>query len=45
MMRLDETIGDFAVNSTIPFGVVDIIEVFSEEGKDYWYVYMDLYWR
>ena len=30
MMRLDDKIGDFAVNSTMPFDDVDLLEVFSE---------------
>ena len=30
MMRLNEKIGNFAVNSTIPFNDVDLLEVFSE---------------
>ena len=34
MMRLDEKIGDFAVNSTIVFGDVSLIEVFSEEYEE-----------
>ena len=41
MMRLDEKTVDFAVNSTIPFDAVDLLEVFSgeeEEGEDDWYV-------
>ena len=33
MMCLDEKIGNFAVNSTITFNVVDLIGVFSEEDK------------
>ena len=43
-MRLDEIIGDFVVNSTIPFNYVALLEVFSEEqeeGEDYWYVSTD----
>ena len=34
MMRLDEKIGDFAFNSTIVFGDVSLIEVFSEEYEE-----------
>ena len=30
VMRLDDKIGDFAVNSTMPFDDVDLLEVFSE---------------
>ena len=44
-MRLDEIIGDFVVNSTIPFENVALLEVFSEdeeEVKDYWGVSTDL---
>ena len=45
MMRLDEKIGDFAVNLTMPFDDVALIEVFSEdreEDKDDWDVYVEL---
>ena len=31
MMRLDEKIGDFAVNSTMTFDDMDLLEIFSEE--------------
>ena len=45
MMRLDDKTGDFAVNSTIAFDDVALIEVFSEEEeevKDDWHVSTDL---
>ena len=45
MMRLDDKIGNFTVNSTIPFDDMDLLEVFSEEeeeGEDDWDVSMDL---
>ena len=45
MMRLDEKIGIFEVNSTITFGDLDILKVFSEEeeeGDDNWDVSTDL---
>ena len=45
MIRLDEKIGDFTVNSTIPFDDVALHEVFSDkekEGKDDWDVSTDL---
>ena len=45
MMRLDEKIGDFAVNSTMPFDDVAILEVFieeEEEDEDDWDVSADL---
>ena len=45
MMRLDEKIGDFAVNSTMPLDDAALLEVSSEEEKyikDYWDVCMDL---
>ena len=45
MMRLDDKICDFAVNSTIPFDHVALLEVFSEEeeeGKDDWDVTTNL---
>ena len=38
MMRLDDKIGNFAVNSTIPFGDLALLELFieeEEEGKYY----------
>ena len=46
MIRLDDKIGNFTVNSTIPFDYVDLLEVFSEEEeevKDDWDVSTDLY--
>ena len=45
MMRLDDKIGDFAVNSTMPLDDAALLEVSSEEEKyikDYWDVCMDL---
>ena len=45
MMRLDDKIGNFAVNSTIPFGDLALLELFieeEEEGKYYWDVSTDL---
>ena len=33
-MRLDDKIGDFAVNSTIPFDDVALLEVFIEEEEE-----------
>ena len=45
MMRLDDKIGDFAVNSTMPFNDVALLEVFSEEeeeDEDDWDVSADL---
>ena len=45
MMRLDDNIGDFVVNSTMPFDDVAVLEVFSEEEEeveDDWDVSTDL---
>ena len=45
MMCLDDKIGNFAVNSTMPFNDAAILEVFSEEeeeSEDDWDVSMDL---
>ena len=45
MMRLDDKIDNFAVNSTIHFDDVSLLEVFSQEedeGKDYWNMSMDI---
>ena len=45
MMRLDDKIGDFAVNSTTTFDDVALLEIFSEEeeeGKTDWDVSTDL---
>ena len=45
MMRLDDKIGDFAINSAIPFGDVALLEIFSEEeedNRDDWDVSSDL---
>ena len=45
MMRLDDKIGDFAVNSTTTFDDVALLEIFSEEkeeGKTDWGVSTDL---
>ena len=44
MMRLDEKIGNFMVNSTMPFKYVDRFDIFieeAEEDKDYWDVYAE----
>ena len=45
MIRLDEKMGDFAVNSIMSFDDVELLELFSEEekkGKKYWGVSTDL---
>ena len=44
-MRLDDKIGNFAVNSTIPFDDLSLLEIFSkeeEEGEDDWGVSTEL---
>ena len=39
MMRLDDKIGDFAVNSTIPFDDVYLLEFFSKEEVEGEYIW------